>query len=234
MQDDSTSFSDALNSVFESSTLAVDSCARDISAVIDSCTKSNIVCRLAFCGGTAARLVIKRLTELHSNFEGVEFYLTDERCVAVGDPDRNDQLLIELLVDTGLVSGDAIHSIPAELGAVSGASKYTTIVSSFTKFDAIFLSIGDDGHVASIFPHHPTVDAKGVAIAVQNAPKSPSERVSLTLDTMRAASHRFVMGIGEKKSNALARIHSGWDPPAVRVEPTRWYLDRAALHDIRG
>lgn len=234
MQDDSTSFSDALTSVFESSTLAVDACARDICAVIDSCAQSKNVCRLAFCSGTAARLVIKRLTELRKDFVGVEFYLADERCVAVGDPDRNDQLLIELLVDTGLVSRDAIHSIPAELGAVSAASTYATIVGSFTRFDAIFLSIGDDGHVASIFPQHPSVDATGVAIAVQNAPKPPSERVSLSLDTIRAASHRFVMGIGEAKSDALARIRSGWDPPAVRVEPTRWYLDRAALHDIRG
>lgn len=229
VQRDSISFAGSPAEVFESIEDAARTCARDISSIIDASLEAGEICRVAFCGGNAARLVLLYLTAIRNTFDGVEFYLVDERCVAPDDPLRNDGLLIESL--DGRVR---IHSIPAERGPVEGASAYATTLAGLPKLDIVFLSIGADGHVASLFPDHPSAASLDTVVAVTDAPKPPATRVSLSIPTMRNATHRIVAAFGGEKAGVIARIHDGWASPAVQVQPTRWYLDRAAISEIRG
>lgn len=229
VQRDSISFAGSPAEVFESIEDAARTCARDISSIIDASLEAGGICRVAFCGGSAARLVLVDLTATRNTFDDVEFYLVDERCVAPDDPQRNDGMLLESL------NGRArIHSIPAERGPVEGASTYATTLAGLPTLDIIFLSVGADGHVASLFPDHPSVASLDTVVAVTDAPKPPPTRVSLTIPTMRNATHRIVAALGAEKADVIARIHDGWAPPAVQVQPTRWYLDRAAMSEIRG
>ena len=229
VQRDSISFAGSPAEVLETIDDAAQTCARDISSIIDASLAASGECRVAFCGGTAARLVLRRLAEIRETFEGVEVYLVDERCVATDDPLRNDAMLLESL------SGRArVHSIPAERGPLDGASTYASSIERLPTFDMVFLSIGDDGHVGSIFPDHPSAASLDSVVAVTDAPKPPATRVSLSIPTMSIATHRIVAAFGTEKAGVIARIHGGWAPPAVQVQPTRWYLDRAATREIRG
>jgi len=55
--------------------------------------------------------------------------------------------------------------------------------------DLIVLGIGEDGHVASLFPDAPTLDAdeSRACVGVHDSPKPPPERITLTLSVLRAA-----------------------------------------------
>jgi 6-phosphogluconolactonase len=232
VQDDSISFGNAPAAIFDTVDAAVDACANDLSLIIDSSVRERGVCRIAICGGNAARYVLSRLVDLRAHFDGVEFYLADERCVGPESIERNDHLLIELLVESHRMERSAIYSIPAEYGPHEGAARYAEMINALPRFDAAFLSVGDDGHVASIFPNHSSIESTTTTVAVDDSPRPPAERVSLSINTLRASTHRLVAAFGEEKSAVIARIHGGWDPPAVQVHPTRWYLDRAAVRDL--
>ena len=226
---DSFSFAGSPADLLESAGDAAEACAIDISAIINTSLDAGRMCRVAFCGGNAARLVLGHLTNIRTTFDGVEFFLVDERCVAPGDPMRNDAMLIESL------DGRApVHSIPAERGPHDGAAAYAATLGGLPHLDIVFLSIGDDGHVGSIFPSHSSCASLDTVVAVTDAPKPPATRVSLSIPTMRDASNRIVAAFGAEKARGIARIHAGWEPPAVQVQPTRWYLDRAATSEIRG
>lgn len=229
VQSDATSFAGSPAEVHDSANAAATACARAISSAITESLRSDNICRVAFCGGNAARLVLEHLTRMRSDFTGVEFYLADERCVETDSPERNDIVLRRFL------DGRApVRSIPAELGPHDGAKAYASALNEFPRFDVLFLSIGDDGHVASIFPDHPSNSDADRVVAVLDAPKHPPTRVSLSIPTMRNATHRFVAAFGAEKSAVASRIHAGWAPPAVQVQPTRWYLDRAAAGNSGG
>jgi 6-phosphogluconolactonase len=229
VQRNATSFAGSTAEVHDSADAAAEACARAISSAITTSLVDGNICRIAFCGGNAARLVLDHLTTLRSDFTGVEFYLADERCVETDSPQRNDNMLLRCL------NGRApVRSIPAELGPQEGAKAYASLLNGFTRFDVLFLSIGDDGHVASIFPDHPSATSSDTVVAVLDAPKSPPTRISLSIPTMLSTTYRYVAAFGSEKHGAVTRIHAGWTPPAVQVQPTRWYLDRAAAGNVRG
>jgi 6-phosphogluconolactonase len=97
--------------------------------------------------------------------------------------------------------------------------------------------MGPDGHVASIFPHHPSSEpANQPVIGVSDAPKPPPERISLTIARINTSAQVWLLVNGADKASAVARA-LGEDPslPAARVaarERTLWLLDEESAAEL--
>jgi 6-phosphogluconolactonase len=76
-------------------------------------------------------------------------------------------------------------------------------------FEAVILSMGEDGHVASLFPERFDPRESRAAIAVHDSPKPPAERVSISLSRLSNSQNIFVFALGESKADALAHILGG-------------------------
>jgi len=102
------------------------------------------------------------------------------------------------------------------------------------EFDVLLLGMGPDGHVASLFPGHDGLAARGATVGVHGSPKPPPDRVSLTFDALRRAREVWVVAAGaEKAAQAAAALAGGavTDVPAAGArgtERTLWLLDAAA------
>jgi 6-phosphogluconolactonase len=72
--------------------------------------------------------------------------------------------------------------------------------------DLIALGIGPDGHVASLFPGAPTLDAvaETLCLGVHESPKPPPERITLSLAVLRAARRCLLLATGAGKADAIA------------------------------
>jgi len=102
-------------------------------------------------------------------------------------------------------------------------------------FDAVLLGIGPDGHCASLFPEHPGVyEHDASVIAVHNAPKPPSTRLSLTFRALDGANEVWFIASGDGKSRAVALALGGAGRVQVPAAGPRgryrtlWLIDRAA------
>jgi 6-phosphogluconolactonase len=82
-----------------------------------------------------------------------------------------------------------------------------------SKVDVTLLGLGEDGHIASLFPGHPARFAKGPVTTLDDSPKPPPQRITLTLEILRTSRAQIMMAAGEGKRAALERILSG-DPLA--------------------
>jgi 6-phosphogluconolactonase len=171
----------------------------------------------------------------------VALWWGDERYLAAGDPDRNDTQNDEAgLAGLGLDPAH-VHRVAgpdASASAEASADAYGAVLrqDGTGAFDIVLLGVGPDGHVASMFPHHPAQRVEGaIAVAVHDAPKPPPDRVSLTFECLNRTREVWFLVAGDDKGEAvaaaLAPAADRWDVPASGVrgtEATRWLVDAAA------
>jgi 6-phosphogluconolactonase len=106
-------------------------------------------------------------------------------------------------------------------------------------FDVLLLGVGEEGHVASIFPDSPAVhETERTVVAVRNCPKPPPTRISLTLPAIRAAQEVWLMTTGDSKAAAVAMALTGASEvqlPAAGARGKRrtlWLLDSSAASKV--
>jgi 6-phosphogluconolactonase len=185
------------------------------------------VFRIALAGGETPRRCYEQLRQLPLDWARVQVYFGDERCLPINDPQRNDSMARETLLDNVAIPAANVHSIPAELGAAAAAASYATTLGG-EPLDLALLGMGEDGHTASLFPGNLATASRDAVVPVFGAPKPPPERVSLGMNTLNAARHKLLLVAGAGKRTALERIEQGESLPVATIEGAEWYLDRAA------
>lgn len=202
-----------------------DDAAKYVCGLINQIVGLRGVCLVVVSGGSAIHHTLAHLAICDVSWSSLRLYMADERCVSIDDEHRNDAMINEVLVQPVHLESEHFFQIPAELGPHLGAKSYAQTLSSIDHFDIALLGVGPDGHIASLFPHHPSIENKERVIAVENSPKFPPNRVSVGLTMLREATHRIVVVTGGEKSNLIARLEQGEKPPVALVNPTQWFLD---------
>jgi len=202
---------------------------------------------ICLTGGTIAESIHREVARLAPesgvDWGAVEFWFGDERFVPADSPDRNAGQARAAFLDEVGVPGHRIHQMPSTEQAADvevGAAAYAQeLLASGGHFDVMMLGVGPDGHIASLFPGFPQLDAFDVlAVGVTGSPKPPPERISLTFQALRNASSVWYLVSGEGKAHAVASALGGADlheTPAAGVqgkEETIWFLDRGAASKL--
>lgn len=155
-------------------------------------------------GGRAGIAICDALAGLAENLDAdrMGLWWGDERFLPAGDPDRNDTQAARLLAALPQARIEPIGGPDAFATPEASAAAYATRFQGITP-DILLLSLGPDGHVASLFPEHPSLHADGLVTAVHGSPKPPSTRVSLTLAGIRRARQVWLIATGEEKASAV-------------------------------
>ncbi|MFT4167315.1 MAG: 6-phosphogluconolactonase [Microlunatus sp.] len=199
--------------------------------------------QVALTGGRIATKAYQRLgAEGRSSavdWSRVGLWWGDERFVAADDDDRNARQALTALSSLPL-NLEHVHPMPAAgdgLELDEAAEAYEAELGDAT-FDICLLGMGPDGHVASLFPEHPSSYAEGRVIAVRSSPKPPPERISLTLEVINRSAEVWFCVTGADKAAAARLALSGTGPiqvPAAGVrgqDRTLWLIDRAAAAEL--
>ena len=215
-------------------------CASLLAELLDAALAERANAHFALTGGTTSGGAYRLLAP--ARWDGIELWFGDERCVGPEDPESNYRLAAETLL--GHAPGALVHRIEGERGAEAAADAYEALLSARVPaadggvpvLDVVLLGIGEDGHVASLFPHHPALSVVGRAVvAVHDAPKPPPDRVSLSVAVLRAARCCVVIASGDAKAAAIASLLAGTDLsiPANHLRRERLVViaDAAALGD---
>jgi 6-phosphogluconolactonase len=208
--------------------------AREARARIEACARRCIAAdgafRLVLAGGTTPLAVYRDLARRSPDTSGWEIFFGDERCLTPEHADRNSRAARQAWLDASGIPASRIHVIPAEFGPREGAVRYAREIERWQPFDLVLLGMGEDGHVASLFPGHAHPEADAV-VGVTGAPKPPPERVSLNYATICAARERLLIVTGSAKRDAVSAWQQGAMLPVTRVAECgagTVLLDRAA------
>lgn len=202
--------------------------AQRVTKLCREAVKVRGVCHLVLAGGTTPKHCYELLCDMELPWSAVHIWFGDERCLPVGDPERNDAMADAALLSHVPIPPEQVHRIIAELGPVVAAKAYAELLADVPLMDIVLLGIGEDGHTASLFPGHPALQDKRLAIPVFNSPKPPPERVSMGYAVLNQARHRLILVAGKSKSEALSRIRNGEVLPVARMVESEWLIDRDA------
>jgi 6-phosphogluconolactonase len=211
------------------------------------------VANLVLTGGGTGIAMLEQLRRSPArdavDWSRIEIFWGDERFLEPGHPDRNETQARAALLDHVPVDPARVHPMPAAEGAhrndpERAARDYAEVLAALTspedhgpvpRFDVCLLGVGEEGHVASIFPSSPAVyETERSVVAVHNSPKPPPVRISLTLPAIRHSTEVWMVTTGAAKAAVVAMAMRGAGevqlPAAGAVGQARtlWLLDRAA------
>lgn len=183
---------------------------------------------IVLTGGRAGAEVLRAVGQ-HTDRSAIDWARVrvlwgDERWVPAGDPERNDLLADDALfgrvgMDPALVY--RVAASDAGLTLEDAAASYARTVDSLERIDVALNGVGEDGHVASLFPGRDDLlgedPAMPAALAVRDSPKAPPERVTLSLPALRRADRVWLLAAGEGKADAVRELLAGGSRSSARA-----------------
>ncbi len=201
--------------VLKDSKAVADIACDRIQRAADKAIKQRGVFRLVMAGGSTPEQTYRLLSENTNDWAHWEIYLGDERCLPENHTERNSVMIKQALTDKVPIPDKQVFPISAELGAEKAAQEYEQVLESRLPFDLVLLGMGEDGHTASLFPGQ-RFPQGALVVPVYDAPKAPSNRVSLSEYSINQSRQLLVLISGVKKNKAVKQWRNGDDLPVSR------------------
>lgn len=203
-------------------TLSAANGARIITAVKDAQVARGVahICLTGGRGGTSALAAVWDSPAVGAvDWSRVDFWWSDERFLPAGDPDRNETGAREVLLDKINADPDRIHPMPrldgrigddVDAAAASYAEELIRAAGGSTMlFDVTMLGIGEDAHVASLFPGRDEQFSDLAVLSVRNSPKPPPTRTTFNMATINNSREVWLIASGAGKADAIKLALSG-------------------------
>lgn len=180
--------------------------------------------RIALPGGTTPGPFLDLLSAADVGWDRVDVLPTDERLVPEDDARSNARL-----IRTRLMRGPAAAArfVPLADAAApdGGLAAAQAAIAALLPLDIVVLGMGEDGHVASLFPGAAGLEAAlaedAPPVVRIDPPGQPERRLTLSLPVLRGAGAVHLLITGTAKRAALER--------AAQVEPVAEIPVRALL-----
>lgn len=199
---------------FTTSEALADAAAQAISQRLIEALSSQECAGLVATGGRSPGPIFDRLSANTAvDWSRVVVTLSDERCVPADDPDSNARGVRERLL-TGAAA--KAHLLPLWPASDSAA------LAALSPFNAVMLGMGEDGHIASLIPGDPGLEAAMTTDELlrpvpAGLGKPPVARITLTLSTLLNARAIFLLIAGEAKRRVIERALAGENLPVGRL-----------------
>jgi len=190
-------------------------------------------------GGTPERLYrsLAQAPRLHDHWGSIRLWFGDERCVAPDDPRSN----FRMVQQAGLASGPGVglERMEGELEPSLAASRYAERlqalpqVQGWPEFDLVMLGLGEDGHIASLFPGSANLSERRKPVSAAYVDKLGVWRLSITLPVIAKARKVLILVTGDNKAPMVAAVlgrkEAAYPASEIAALPQAvWLLDEGA------
>ncbi|UFS60341.1 6-phosphogluconolactonase [Subtercola endophyticus] len=187
--------------------------------------------------------------QVNVDWKRIHFWWGDERFVPKDSADRNELQAREALLDHIPVDEAKVHPFASsdEIEDLDDAAaayarelvEFAPDAALYPRFDILFLGVGPDGHIASLFPGMEGITERdATVVSVRNSPKPPPLRLSLTLPVIRSADRIWLVLAGADKASALGLALAGASVDEVPVagaegrKRTVFFVDKEAAAEV--
>jgi len=195
---------------YDSPTEMADAVAGDVGFIIESALDARGEALVALPGGTTPAPIYEKLAKAKLNWKRVTIVPTDDRMVPVNDPMSNIAMIARYFIPLGARVIPIVSESATDYKAAGNAANARLSDLKWPP-DLVWLGIGADGHVASLFPGPDLNDAieapasrRAIGVMPDPLPENaPVARVSLTRSAILSARTLIIVGSGGTKREVL-------------------------------
>ena len=165
---------------------------------------------LGLSGGTTPKFFYELFAEKYKNYSNIYLWTIDERHVDINDEKSNQRMI------NSIFSNSNLNIIEYSYGEDPGqsAKNYTAkVFSKIDKFNAAILGVGEDGHIASLFPNTTALDADEKGFVHNEVNILTRWRVTSTFELLKNVEHVYLLVTGDNKKEIIEKIGKENDLP---------------------
>jgi len=163
----------------------------------------------ALSGGPAALLFLPALRAAGVDWSRITLFWADERALDIVDPESIYGLAERMLLKPLGRRAPRALRMPIDMPLDQAARKYDDALTTELHggvLDLAILGVAEDGSVCALFPEHRALVQDDLrAVAIDDAPKHPRRRLTLTMRFLLQTRKIWLMAVGPRK---LAVLHA--------------------------
>ncbi len=214
--------------IYQTDNEAFVAAAAAVTKLVRLSISKNQTANVILAAGNSISKTLGLLSSVDADWPNVNWYLADERCVDAESNLRNDKQIADILRNSLGAHYGHIFSPSSYLTPKEAAEEYASRIERINMFDFCLLGMGNDGHIASLLPHHRALSSNSVCCEVIDSPNPPAQRVTLTLKMFAQVENRILITTGSSKSSAVTDYTTNPKSPVRLYDPTAIFADQAA------
>ena len=169
---------------------------------------------LGLSGGSTPKFFYELFAKKYKNYSNIYLWTVDERHVDIIDENSNQRMINSIFSNSNL----NIIEYSYEEDPGNSAKNYTTkVLSKFDKFNAAILGVGEDGHIASLFPDTAALNADEKGFVHNEVNILTRWRVTSTFELLKNVEHVYLLVTGDNKKDIIEKIGKENDLPVNKL-----------------
>tara|TARA_B100001113_G_scaffold63398_1_gene48475 strand:- start:880 stop:1539 length:660 start_codon:yes stop_codon:yes gene_type:complete len=171
--------------------------------LINSRISSSSNYNIGLSGGSTPKEFYKILAKNNCTQENITLWTVDDRHVSTESHLSNQLMINEIFSSTSF----NILPYAFEENPHASAQKYAELVlSNITKFNAAILGVGEDGHIASLFPNTEAINNASLGFVANEVNIFSKWRITSTFKLLETVEDIFLLVTGDNKNSILQEI----------------------------
>ena len=165
---------------------------------------------LGLSGGSTPKFFYELFAKKYKNYSNIYLWTVDERHVDIDDEKSNQRMINSIFSNSNL---NIIEYSYEEDPGLSAKNYTTKVFSKIDKFNAAILGVGEDGHIASLFPDTTALNADEKRFVQNEVNILTKWRVTSTFELLKNVEHVYLLVTGDNKKEIIKKIGKENDLP---------------------
>lgn len=178
--------------------------ADKIISVVKEQQKKSTQCNIMITGERSIQDTLRQVIKKQNSCEWkhVHLYLVDEK-ITSKEKETNQHKNKEFLTHTKILKNN-IHLFPHNTKTPQEeCDKYSANVAKNKIIDIVLLAAGEDADIAALFPEHKHSDSNKDAMFIEDSPKAPASRMTITTKVLEKTKLCLLVFNGKEKQQAF-------------------------------